>query len=670
MIKKYILFYIITSLAFTYEGYECEISKLSNISSNRALTTLKALGYYTIEHENVYVYDEWTENLQPNEFYLEDAGGIFIVDIPDSRSSSLSSDDDDDEEDGFAQYLSGTSMDNPVDSDPIERIIVCYDIENPGLYANFLDILYNQLDVPAKQILIEALVIEINSDDLTDTGINTEYLNQGDHLSIQTPSIDGSVTTPLSIIYSDDSFTTTTTDEYGYLTTSQLDDVFQVKLKALINAKSAEILSRPSILVLDGRQARIQIGQQIPITKLPVSSYSGDEILIPDIEYLPVGIVLNIKPRISNDLKNVTMQVETIITETENFSSSGAGVLEAPIINNRKVESYVKVADNTPFIIGGLISNKESDSEGKIPLISKIPWLGKLFTWKAKQIIKKEVIVVITPHIIEDNSDNFSRVIPQDAKMFDSFGNKLFPNSYRLKESDVYDLSFITNSDYLDYIKESSKIISPESDEQKTIIENIQNGFIPGERVITQRMIYDIIEREEYFNSVNSEKIIFFNHNKNHKVDKLKNYFSIIDDPRRGILIKINPSISDNQNFFRPSMVIEEVVLTENYNFKEELQNYWNLEGDLKPILITNQKNLIRLYEVLILNEVLKLNNTLDLSINEFKRGLEIQFPVREIIADNSFVIDEKIADFYYQVNFYYDSFEKKFKNKTSFLSK
>ncbi len=668
MIKKYIPLYIIASLAFSYEGYECEISKLSNISSNRALTTLKALGYYTIEHENIYVYDEWTENLQPSEFYLEDAGGIFIVDIPDSKSSSLSSNDDEDEEEGFAQYLSGTSMDNPIDSDPIERIIVCYDTENPSLYTNFLDILYNQLDVPAKQILIEALVIEINSDDLTDTGINTDYLNQQDHLSIQTPSIDGSVTTPLSIIYSENPFTETTTDEYGYLTTSQLDDVFQIKLKALINAKSAEILSRPSILVLDGRQARIQIGQQIPITKLPVSSYSGDEILIPDIEYLPVGIVLNIKPRISNDLKDVTMQVETIITETENFSSSG--VLEAPIINNRKVESYVKVADNTPFIIGGLISNKESDNEGKIPLISKIPWLGKLFTWKAKQTIKKEVIVVITPHIIEDNSDNFSRVIPQDAKMFDSFGNKLFPNSYRLKESDIYDLSFITDSNYLDYVKQSSKTINPESDEQKNIIEDIQSGFIPGEKIITQRMIYDIIEREEYFNSVDSEKIIFFNHNKNHKVDKLKNYFSIIDDPRRGILIKINPSISDNQNFFRPSMIIEEVVLTENYNFKEELQNYWNSEGDLKPVLITNQKNLIRLYEVLILNEVLKLNNTLDLSINQFKRGLEIQFPAREIISENSFVIDEKIADFYYQVNFYYDSFEKEFKNKTSFLSK
>ena len=629
---------------------------------------MKALGYYTIEHENVYVYDEWTENLQPSEFDLEEVGGIFIIDIPDSQSSSLNSDEDYGESEGFSQYLSGTSMNNSIDSDPIERIIVCYDNENPSLYANFLDILYNQLDIAAKQILIEALVIEISSDDLTDTGINTEYLNQQDHLSIQTPSIDGSVTTPLSIIYSEDSFTTTTTDEYGYLTTSQLDDVFQVKLKALINAKSAEILSRPSILVLDGRQARIQIGQQIPITKLPVSSYSGDEILIPDIEYLPVGIVLNIKPRISNDLKNVTMQVETIITETENFTSNG--VLEAPIINNRKVESFVKVADNTPFIIGGLISNKESDNEGKIPLISKIPWLGKLFTWNAKQIIKKEVIVVITPHIIEDNTDNFSRVIPQDAKMFDSFGNKLFPNSYRLKDSDIYDLCFITDSNYLDFIKKASKNTIPESNEQKTIIENIINGFIPGEKIITQRMIYDIIEREEYFSSINADKIIFFNHNKNHKVDKLKNYFPIVDDPRRGILIKINPSINDNQNFFRPSMTIEEVVLTEDYNYKDEFKKYWDEQSDLRPMLITNQKNLVRLYEVLILNEVLKLNNTLDISINEFKRGLEIQFPAREIIAENSFVIDEKIAEFYYQVNFYYDSFEKKFKDQTLFLSK
>tara|TARA_B110000196_G_C21126892_1_gene656308 strand:- start:51 stop:2075 length:2025 start_codon:yes stop_codon:yes gene_type:complete len=673
--KKYftLLFIISPLLSIDLSIYECNISKLSNISSNRALTTLSALGYATIEHENVYVYDEWTSKLKPRAIDIEEEN-LFIIDIPDSESSSLESSSQNDDDGEFQQYLSGISMNSSTDSDPVERIMVCYDKSQPNIYRDFLNILYNQLDIPAKQILIEALVIEINSDDLNDSGISASYNDK--HLNLSTP--DGTSSSPLSIFYSENSFQgEQILDDFGYPILNEAQDAFktlsikdnlQIKINALINSSSAEILSRPSILVLDGRQARIQVGQQIPITKLPVSSYSGDEILIPDIEYLPVGIVLNIKPRISNDLKKVTMQIETIITETENFS---AGVLEAPIINNRKVESYVRVSDNTPFIIGGLISNKKSNNEGKIPLLSKIPWLGKLFTWKGKQNVKKEVIVVITPHIIEDNSENFSRVIPQDATMFDSFGNKLFPNSYRLKESDIFDLDFITSSSYLTTIR--SKSLSPYSNltkEQEHIKDQIKDGFIPGENIITQRMIYEIIENQNYFESINSDQIIFFNHDKNHKVDFIKNYFPTINDKRRGILLSINTNNTDENSFFRPSMIIKEIVLTEDYNYKEAYENYRGLNPESKPIFITNQKHLKRLYEVLVLREVLKLNQKLDLSIDQFKRGLEVQFPSKEIIMENSFVIDEQIADYFYQVNFYYESFEEYFKNKTSFLNK
>tara|TARA_Y100000590_G_scaffold98725_1_gene112330 strand:- start:899 stop:2878 length:1980 start_codon:yes stop_codon:yes gene_type:complete len=657
--KKSILIFISFSILFPIElnDYECNISKLSNISSNRALTTLKALGYYVIEHENIYVEEEITENLQPEEFDLEEVQGIFIVNIPDSQNSTLNpTSDEEEEEEGFNKYLSGVSMGSSTDSDPIERIMVCYDKEQTNLYNSFLDILYNQLDVPAKQILIEALVLEINSDDLKDTGISSQYVNQDNHLSIQTPNkTDGNA---LSILYSENNFT----DADGYI----LDDLFQIQINALINSQSTEILSRPSILVLDGRQARIQVGKQIPITK----AYSGgDDLVYEDVEYLPVGIVLNLKPRISNDMENVTMQIETIITEAETDDFNSGNILEAPIINNRKVESFVRVADNTPFIIGGLISNTESDNIGKIPLLWKVPWLGKLFTWEGKKTEKKEVIVVITPHIIEDNSDNFSRVIPQDASMFDSFDNKLFPNSYRLKESDIYDLNFITESSYLNSIRYKASGSTGLTTDEKFIIERIKNGFIPGENIITQRMIYDIIENQNYFTSVDSDKIIFFNHSKNHTVDKIKNYFSIIDDPRRAILVSINDEISNEQNFFRPSMNIEEIVLTEEYNYKDLLKEYWLKNKNSKPILIANQKNLKRLYEILVLQEVLKLNNTLTLSIDEFQRGLQIQFPAKEIIMNNTFVIDEKIADYFYQVNFYYESFEEEFKNKTKFLS-
>jgi len=365
------------------------------------------------------------------------------------------------------------------------------------------------------------------------------------------------------------------------------------------------------------------------------------------------------------------MQIETIITETDNFSAGISGVLEAPIINNRKVETYVRVSDNTPFIIGGLISNKKSNNEGKIPLLSKIPWLGKLFTWKGKQNVKKEVIVVITPHIIEEDGENFSRVIPQDATIFDSFGNRLFPNSYRLKESDIFDLDFITSSNYLKKIRTKSLNTDLNStEEQNEIKEHLNNGFIPGENIITQRMIYEIIEDHDYFDSINSDRIIFFNHDNNHQVDFIKNYFSGIDDPRRGILLSINNTEANQNSFFRPSISIEEIILTEDYNYKSEYQNYKSTNPDSKPILITNQKHLKRLYEVLVLREVLKLNQGLDLSINKFKRGLEVQFPSKEIIMENSFVIDEQIADYFYQVNFYYESFEEYFKNKTSFLNK
>ena len=658
MKKSIILFFIISYiLPIELNDYECNISKLSNISSNRALTTLKALGYYTIEHENIYVEEEITNNLQPSEFDLEEAQGIYIVSIPDSQNSTLIPDSEEEEEEGgFNKYLSGISMSKSTDSDPIERIMVCYDKQQPNLYNSFLNILYNQLDIPAKQILIEALVLEINSDDLKDTGISSEYLNQDNHLSIQTPNKeDGNA---LSILYSEKAFT----DSEGYT----IDDLFQIQINALINSKSAEILSRPSILVLDGRQARIQIGRQMPITK---AYAAGVDLTYEDVEYLPVGIVLNIKPRISNDMENVTMQIETIITDTESENYNNDGVLIAPIINNRKVESFVRVADNTPFIIGGLISNKESEDIGKIPLLWRVPWLGKLFTWEGEKTEKKEVIVVITPHIIEDNSDNFSRVIPQDASMFDSFDNKLFPNSYRLKESDIYDLNFITESSYLNSIRYKVSGSTGSTNDERLIIEKIKNGYIPGENIITQRMIYDIIENQNYFTSVDSDNIIFFNHSKNHRVDKLKNYFSIVDDPRRAILISINNEISSKQNFFRPSMNIEEIVLTEEYNYKDLLKEYWQKNKDAKPILIANQKNLKRLYEVLVLQEVLKLNNTLTLSIDEFQRGLQIQFPAKEIIMDNTFVIDENIADYFYQVNFYYESFENEFKSKTRFLS-
>ena len=151
---KTILIFILFSQILSYE---CNVLKLDNISSNRALTTLKALGYNTVEHTNIYIDDIKLNNLSPMD-ETDQSNGIFIVDIPDYENYSLNNDDEDDEygeESEFNKYLSGTSMEQPTQSDPIERIMVCYDSNQIDLYRDFLDLLYNKLDVPAKQILIE-----------------------------------------------------------------------------------------------------------------------------------------------------------------------------------------------------------------------------------------------------------------------------------------------------------------------------------------------------------------------------------------------------------------------------------------------------------------------------------------------------------------------------------
>ena len=178
-----------------------------------------------------------------------------------------------------------------------------------------------------------------------------------------------------------------------------------------MSASAAEILSRPSVLVLDGRQARIQVGQQIPIVK----TTSTQTAVSKSVDYIPVGIVLNLRPRISQDLTRITIQIETIITETEErlgALATTSGVQEAPVINNRKVQSFVRVANNTPFIVGGLISRKKSEVTGGIPFLSTIPFFGRLFSSSTVETIRKEVIVVIKPHIISEEGANFSRVVP------------------------------------------------------------------------------------------------------------------------------------------------------------------------------------------------------------------------------------------------------------------
>ena len=439
--------------------------------------------------------------------------------------------------------------------------------------------------------------------------------------------------------------------------------------------KLATIKSKPSALVLDGRQTRIQVGQQIPIVKTITDQVAKTK----SVDYVPVGIVLNVRPRISEDGSSVTIQVETIISETEQrIGATGGGDVEsAPIINNRKVQSFVRVANNTPFIIGGLINEKSSDNEGGVPVLGRVPFIKNLFSVSGTNKVRREVIVVITPHIIKEAEDQFSRVIPQDSPLFDQDNNKSFPNSYRVRQGDIFDLSFIDESPvYQEIVKEVyDRAQTDKTLAQKDPYKSILEGKIPGESVLVKKMLLDIISKMDYVDFVDPEKIIYFATSQKDpagfEVELLsKAIKNIQSDQAMKLTYSVIGKATIDKPFVQPTATVDYIKLKDSY--KNELVKF-NKIGDSPAedqftILMSPKipKYERRLYEVLILKKLLKMNPDLDLTLKYFKPGIEILFPSRDVLETTNFVVDRDAARLFYEVNLYYAAFGQEFNRGTA----
>jgi len=647
-----------------------EVIKLSYIETDRALAILKTMGYSIVEFKagkgEIAGENNFTPQFSNKNMDINAPGTLpIIIKFPDTETISLvekSKSKSASKKSALGVDLGGVTLDNTTSGDPLQRVLVGYKPGDFNSVARLLDIIQNKIDTPANQIVIEALVLELNSDQLDELGI--DFSNAGQGYSAVFPPPEGGSISPFTVVL----------DRTLLGSASN----FRANVEALISSKAAEILSKPSVLVLDGRQARIQIGQQIPIAN---TTFVNTQTRV-SVDYLPVGIVLNLRPRISADGSRVTIQVETIISETEERigAATSSSVEAAPIINNRKVQSFVRVANNTPFIIGGLINKKTTENDGGVPILKDLPLIGRLFAISSEQTVKKEVIVVITPHIITDNEDNFSRVIPQDSELFNAFGNRSFPNSYRLQHSDVFDLSFIFESPVFKEIKEE---VNKRAEKDKTLLvrdpyKSLIEGKIPGENILVRRMLIDVIERLGYHKHIDPAKVIYFLDSETNpagfKVSRLAN--DIMGIPQ-GKALQLSYSIKGKATvqkpFVRPTAETKYINLSSN-SYKNVLKGS-NKRGsgpsdDVFTILILEDKNERRLYDVLVMKKVLEMNPDLKLTLQYFKPGIEILFPSPDVLLNNNHVVDRDAAKYFYEANDYYGSFEEEFNRSTAELGR
>lgn len=402
-------------------------------------------------------------------------------------------------------------------------------------------------------------------------------------------------------------------------------------------------------------------------------------------DYFPVGIVLNLRPRISRDGKEITMQTETIVSAVSSTGTVGTvgQVVVAPVVDSRQVQTFVRIADNTPFIIGGLISTDERERMTGIPLLSEIPWIGALFRRTSTSRTRQEVIVVITPHVVPLEDKYFSYVLPKDSSLFDRFGHRLFRNAYRIRGDDIFDLDFVYDSNvYQDLLTRLSKVTKAEPQLQTTEpFASLLKRGIPSEEILVRRMLWEIIDKVGYARHIDPERIIFFESRPDapggsgFQVAFLSQVLKNLGEEHNATALTFEgePRGTMDRPLVPPKAVVSyENVTAETYPVRLIEGNRSKSDGGPGNwmILLSQEYAGIRvpplelLRSVLALKRILELNSSLPLTIEDFHIGRQIIFPSEEELGQGYQLVDREVARLFYEVYNYYPAFEDKFRHE------
>ena len=261
----------------------------------------------------------------------------------------------------------------------------------------------DQIDIPYEQVSLEAQVMSINKTDSKNLGIEWEWSKAPQYYEKYTPekiNIDattGKTTSiePAEITKRASSFNEGTTG--GIISFGRSPDglpyefYYAAKINALINNGKANILSKPKITTINGKEATINIGGEVPIPTLTVS----DNTTTTTYEYKETGIILKYTPRVNDD-GYITANIHTEVS-TPTYDADA----KAYRFNKRSADTQVRLKDGETMVIGGLIGSDESKVMSKIPFLGDLPILGRFFSNVNNSKNESEVIIFVTARIVK-----------------------------------------------------------------------------------------------------------------------------------------------------------------------------------------------------------------------------------------------------------------------------
>lgn len=666
--------------------------ELSYIEADRCLGVLKSLGIQTIEYKKsgdgvgqsslIEPTGQVDTGKLPAVMLLPgpDGAGLVGSNAVQRKSKSLAGD----------MMSVATDLPNMTSSSPMMHLLVYYHPHRPEQYAKVLDLIRRSIDLPAGQIVIEAMVLEISETGLKQLGVqwelespflSTSTLDGVDDVQLgRFPSFDGNPTLDVTI--------------------ADINNHWRAQIQALVTSRQAEILSRPSVLTLDNRQASIRVGEEIPIATSVSGTLGGDKISF-NFDYLPVGILLNVRPRVSADGEEVSMQIDAIVSaevpgeDLIIVDNAGDELARAPRVALRRVQTQTRIANNTPFIIGGLVSKDTVELEEKVPLLGDIPIIGNAFKSSTNNRLKREVIIVITPYVLPKDQV-VGRNLPEDKDTFDSFDNELFRDAYRIRAEDVFDLRFLfENLQVQKMMSLAGQVLKrqPELAEMYPF-DRYADERIPGERILVYRQMYEVIKRRGIDDHANPERMIFF---KDEPESPAGFSVEFIEEYLRGrFATKDKGLLGGEKGLFEgldgkavaiifteqvfggaidaPTQPVPEIRLVDCKDRDEWGVKLWELnqpdsDGHRRfTILLKDERDIRRLRRAVVVKSTVQLNAThQSLRLRNFTQGRLLLMPT--IKDDQVFLIDEDVAQYFFYTEHYYPALQKELQRDMEALS-
>ena len=257
-----------------------------------------------------------------------------------------------------------------------------------------------QLDSTPLQVLVEARIMELTLTDDLQYGL--EWFLNGSRASSNTSSnLDfrvAGVDIPVP----------------GFSYVIERAGEVRAALNGLADDSRLKVLSSPSLMVLNNQTASILVGDEVPIpTRQAISNISPDAPTVNEIEYRNTGILLTVSPRV-NSGGMVTMDISQEVSSVANNTTSQ---IDAPTIQQRKLNSTVSIRSGQTVVLGGLIREQDSVRDSGVPLLKNIPGFGKLFSNTSNRVQRTELVVLITPRVILNEQDTDSITEEYQRKM-------------------------------------------------------------------------------------------------------------------------------------------------------------------------------------------------------------------------------------------------------------